>query len=194
MSQIDFIFANIDKYITLGDDEKQIFIKFIEIKKIQKRTIVLFENEISTHVSFVVSGCLKAYTLDDNGFEHIIQFAPADWWVTDMYSFISQKPGNIFIEAIEDSELIQLSRKDQLQLFDIAPNFERYFRIITENSLVSYRRRLMDNMSLTAGERYENFCQRYPTLITRLPQKLIAAYIGVTPEFFSKMLNGLRKK
>ncbi len=191
---IDILYTNIEKHIHLTDDEKSKFLSLLKPKSVKKKNFLLYENQVSVYANFVLGGCLKAYTVDDNGFEHIIQFAPEDWWITDMYSFISQKPGNIIIEAIENSEVVQLSRLDQLKLFDDLPQFERYFRIITEKSLVSYRRRLMDNMSLTAAERYEGFCVQYPTLITQLPQKLIASYIGVTPEFLSKMRAGLRNK
>jgi len=130
---------------------------------------------------------LRGYTVDENGFEHILQFAPPDWWIADMYSLITQKSGNLNIDAIEDSEVLLLAKKDQEKLFADVPKFERFFRIITENSLVSSRQRLLDNMSLTAMQRYEVFCHHYPTLIECLPQKLIASYIGVTPEFLSKV-------
>jgi len=190
----DILYTNIERHIHLTQDDKVRFLSVLRTKTVKKKSIILSENKVSTHATFVLKGCLKAYTVNDNGFEHIIQFAPEDWWVTDMYSFISQKPGNIIIEAIENSEVVQLSRADQLRLFDDIPAFERYFRIITEKSLVSYRTRLMDNMSLTATERYAGFCEQYPTLITKLPQKLIASYIGVTPEFLSKMRARLRNK
>jgi len=190
----DILYTNIERHIHLTQDDKVRFLSVLRTKTVKKKSIILSENKVSTHATFVLKGCLKAYTVNDNGFEHIIQFAPEDWWVTDMYSFISQKPGNIIIEAIENSEVVQLSRADQLRLFDDIPAFERYFRIITEKSLVSYRTRLMDNMSLPATERYAGFCEQYPTLITKLPQKLIASYIGVTPEFLSKMRARLRNK
>lgn len=109
-----------------------------------------------------------------------------------MFSFISQKPGTIYIDAIEVSEIILLSRADQLDIFEKIPAFERYFRILTENSLVSYRKRVMDGLSLTAIERYHDFCKRYPTLIECLPQKQIASYIGVTPEFLSKIRSNVK--
>ena len=110
-----------------------------------------------------------------------------DWWITDMYSFVSQDKGHLNIDAIEITEIFLLSRADQLQLFDDIPKFERFFRIITEKALVSSRQRLLENLSLTAQERYSNFCNNYPSLINTLPQKQIAAFIGVTPEFLSKI-------
>ena len=116
------------------------------------------------------------------------------WWIGDMYSLLSQKPGNLFIEVLEDSEVVLLSKENQELLYHEIPKLERFFRILTENSLVAHQERLMDNLSLSAEERFEKFCKRYPTLIQRVPQKQIASYIGVTPEFFSKMKSKLLRK
>ncbi|MEI6412626.1 MAG: Crp/Fnr family transcriptional regulator, partial [Bacteroidota bacterium] len=117
-----------------------------------------------------------------------------DWWIADMYSLLTAQPGNLNIDALEDSEVLLLSKIDQEQLYQDIPKFERFFRIITENSLVTNRQRLLDSLSLSAQQRYEAFCSRYPTLINQLPQKQIAAYIGVTPEFLSKMRADLLRK
>jgi CRP-like cAMP-binding protein len=181
------IIKNISKHIQLAKDEEEIFISFLKEKKIKRKQFILRENEICEHSIFVTAGCLRGYTIDANGFDHILQFAPPDWWIADMYSLISQKPGNLNIDAIEDTEVLLLSKKNQEKLFVDVPKFERFFRIITENSLVANRQRVLDNMSLTAQQRFAAFCHHYPTLIEHLPQKLIASYIGVTPEFLSKV-------
>jgi len=189
----DLLLHNISKHILLSEDESAYFKSKLKERKLKKKQFIIQENQVSESVAFVVSGCLRSYTIDDNGFEHILQFAPPDWWITDMFSFISQKPGNIYIDAIDDSNVYLLSRKDQIDIFEKIPAFEKYFRIITENSLIASRKRVMDGLSLTASDRYEDFCQRYPTLIECLPQKQIAAYIGVTPEFLSKMRRKVKK-
>jgi len=189
---LDLIFANISKHILLTEVEKNYFHSKLHFRKLKKKEIYIQENQVCESAAFVLSGCLRSYTIDDNGFEHILQFAPPDWWITDMFSFNSQKPGTIYIDAIEVSEIILLSRADQLDIFEKIPGFERYFRILTENSLVSYRKRVIDGLSLTAIERYHDFCKRYPTLIERLPQKQIASYIGVTSEFLSKIRSNVK--
>ncbi len=181
------ILQNISKHIQLTKDEAEYFTSLLKEKAFKKKQFYLQENEICLHSVFVINGCLRGYTIDENGFEHILQFAPADWWIADMYSLISQKPGNLNIDAIEDTNVLLLSRSDEEKLFINVPKFERFFRIITENSLVSSRQRLLDNMSLTAQQRYAAFCHHYPMLIEHLPQKLVASYIGVTPEFLSKV-------
>jgi CRP-like cAMP-binding protein len=193
-SDTNLIIHNISGYINLEEQEKKLFISFLEPLKLKRKQLLLREGETCKYSAFVNSGCLRGFTFDRNGFEHVVSFAPQNWWSADMYSLISQKPGIQNIEALEETEVLLLSKINQEKLYQAVPKFERFFRIITENSLVAYQQRLLDNLSLTAEERYNKFCKQYPTLIDRLPLKQIAAYIGVTPEFFSKMRNGLLKK
>ena len=181
---------SLQKHIALSAQEQELLADFLVFKIIKKRQFLLHEGQIAREVAFVVSGCLRSYSIDQNGFEHILQFALTGWWITDMYSFISQQQNHLNIDALVDTEAYLLSRENQLILFDRIPTLERYFRIVTENSLVGSRQRLIDNLSLTASQRYGIFCNTYPTLIHDIPQKLIAAYIGVTPEFLSKLKNG----
>ncbi|TAE10649.1 MAG: Crp/Fnr family transcriptional regulator [Bacteroidetes bacterium] len=184
---MSLILQNINKHIALTEEEQAHFLSLLVPKSIKRKQFLLREGEVCKHTAFVTTGCLRAYTIDRNGFEHILHFAPQGWWVADMYSLVSQQAGNLFIEAVEASEILLLSKSRQEQLYADIPKFERFFRILAENSLVTHRQRLLDNLSLPAQERYAIFCKRYPTLIQCLPQKYIAAYIGVTPEFFSKM-------
>ncbi len=191
---LNLLLNNIARHIILSEaDRKKIASRFV-LKEVKKKELLFKEGAVAKDVAFVLSGCLRSYSVDENGFEHILQFAPSDWWITDMYSFISQKKAYLNIEVINSGEVALLSRHNQLQLFDEVPSLERYFRIITENALVSSRQRLIDNLSLTARQRYEQFCITYPTMVNDIPQKLIAAYIGVTPEFLSKMRSELLKE
>jgi CRP-like cAMP-binding protein len=178
---------HIEKHISLTEYEKTVLTSYLISKQINKREFLLQESEISTYSAFVLSGCLRAYTIDENGHEHILQFAIEDWWISDMMSFTTQKKGNLTIDAIENSHVALISRKDQLELFDKCPKLERYFRIITENGMVSFQHRILEYISLPASERYANFAKRYPLFIKRLPQNQIAAYLGITPEFLSKI-------
>jgi CRP-like cAMP-binding protein len=185
----DVIYQNVTKHITLTENEALRFYTFLKPKSVKRKQIILKAGDICHDSIFVSQGCLKGYNIDEEGQQHVLQFAPANWWIADMYSLISQRTGHLNIDALEDSELLFLSRKDQERLFFELPQFERFFRLITEKSLVSYRQRVIDTMSLTAQERYQNFCTVYPTLIHNIPQKYIASYIGVTQEFLSKMKN-----
>jgi len=180
------ILDNVCKHIRLSDEEKELFTSMLQTKKIKRKEYLLREREICKHSAFVLSGCLRGYSIDKNGTEHVLSFAPADWWMADMYSLLSQQPGVLNIEALEDTEMLLLSKINQEKLYTQIPAFERFFRILAEKSLVANQQRLIDRLSLTGQERYAKFCQRYPTLINHLPQKQIAAYIGVTPEFLSR--------
>lgn len=184
---LDLLLQNLSRHISLSAEDKKTIASRFRIQPVARKALLIQEGQIAREVAFVLSGCLRSYSVDENGFEHILQFAPADWWITDMYSFISQKPAYLNVEVTTAGEVALLSREDQLKLFNEVPVLERYFRIITENALVSTRQRLIDNLSLTARQRYAHFCDTYPSLVHDIPQKLIASYIGVTPEFLSKM-------
>lgn len=185
---------HIARYIELTDEEQQIFLSKTEIAHFKPKEIILNAGQVSKNSFFVNSGVLRSFNINDNIVEHILHFACEGWWIADMYSLITQKPGNLFIEVIEDAELVVLSKENQEKLYEEIPKTERYFRVLTENSLVAHQERLMDNLSLPAEERFEKFCKKYPTLIQRVPQKHIASYIGVTPEFFSRMKAQMLKK
>lgn len=178
---------NIFRHIRLDKAETQHFLSLLTPKKYPVRSFALREREICHYSIFVTEGCLRGFTTDKNGFEHVLQFAPPGWWIADLYSLISRKAGALNIQALEETDAWLLSKTAQEQLFTDIPKFERFFRILVENALVSSQQRIVDNLSRTAEERYELFCARYPTLVHCVPQKQIASYIGVTPEFFSKM-------
>ena len=190
----ELILKNIGKHIQLSPTEEEYFTSLLHEKKVRRRQLYLQEGDICRHTAFVTAGCLRSYTTDKEGIEHVIGFAPMDWWVADMHSYLSQQPAILSIETLDDSEMLQISLEDQQRLYRKVPKFERFFRILTEKSLISHQHRLIDNLSLSAEERYRNFCKKHPSLIESVPQKHIASYIGVTPEFFSKMRNRLLNK
>ncbi|SEP76529.1 Crp/Fnr family transcriptional regulator [Flavobacterium urocaniciphilum] len=191
---MELILQNISKYVSLTPEEETLFLSKIEYKNFKAKSILLSPGEIANCTYFVNSGILRSFTINDNIIEHVLHFACQGWWIGDMYSYISQKPGNLFIEVLEDAELAIISKENHEELFHQIPKLERFFRILVENSLVSHQERLMDNLSLTAEERFEKFCKKYPTLIQNVSQKHIASYIGVTPEFFSKMKSKILRK
>lgn len=188
------ILENIAKHIALTPEEQALFLSKTETKHYKAKTILLNSGVVCKHSYFVNSGILRSFNINDNIVEHVLSFACEGWWISDMYSFITQKPGNLFIEVLEDAEVVLLSKENQELLYREIPKLERFFRILIENSLVANQERLMDNLSLTAEERFEKFCTKYPTLIQHVPQKQIASFIGVTPEFFSKMKARLLRK
>lgn len=191
---MSLILQNISKHISLTPEEELLFLSKTETKQFKAKTLLQNAGQICKEGYFVNSGLLRSFNINDNIVEHVMSFACEGWWISDMYSILSQKPGTLFIEVLEDAEVVILTKKNQEQLYYEIPKLERFFRILIENSLVANQERLMDNLSLTAEERFEKFCLKYPTLIQKVPQKQIASFIGVTPEFFSKMKARMLKK
>lgn len=184
---VGMVINSFKRHVALTPEEEALILEKLQYKKIKKKDFLFREGDKVPEVAFVLSGCLRSYSTDENGFEHILQFAPFGWWITDLYGMISGQPSSLWIEAVSDTEVALLNRKDQLDLFDKIPKLERYFRILTENALVSSRKRTLDSLTLTARQRYSDFCNSYPSLVNEVPLKLIAAYIGITPEFLSKI-------
>jgi CRP-like cAMP-binding protein len=182
----DLILANVTRHVALNNEEKNLFLGLLEPKKIKRRQLHHKEGEICKYSTFVVDGALKGFTVDKNGIEH--------WWIADLYSLFSQKPGILNIEAIVDSDVLLLSKENRDLLFDKVPKFERFFRILIENSHVANQQRLINNLSLTAEERYELFMKKYPAILSCAPLHSIASYLGITPEFLSKIRARMAKK
>lgn len=191
---MNLLLESIAKHVSLSTGEQERVLALTESRHYNPKEIVLKEGEICTHSFFVTKGILRNYTIDENGMEHVVSFACPGWWIADMYSYLTQRPGHSFIEVNEEAEVLLLSKQNQELLYTEVPKMERFFRILIENSLVANQQRLMDNMSFTAEARYDKFTKKYAGLIYSLPQKQIASYIGVTPEFFSKMKARLLKK
>ncbi|RWY49973.1 Crp/Fnr family transcriptional regulator [Mucilaginibacter gilvus] len=183
------ILNNIAKYVTLTEEEEIYFTSFLHYKKVKRKQYLLEAGDVNTKISFVTNGCLRSYAVDKNGGEHVLQFAPPGWWIVDMRSMLTHEPARLNIDAIEETELFYILKADLDALQLKYPKFERFGRMLAENAMATYQHRQIDNMILNAIERYSNFCTLYPSLILSLPQKQVASYIGVTPEFLSKMLN-----
>lgn len=191
---MNLLLDHITKHVSLTHEEQERVLSFTEPLQFKSKTILLKSGEVCTHSYFVTKGILRSYTTDQNGVEHVVSFACPGWWIADMYSFFSQRPGQLYIEVNEEAEVLTISKENQEKMYLEVPKTERFFRIIIENSLVASQQRLIDNMSLTAEARYEKFLEKFSELAHQIPQKQIASYIGVTPEFFSKMKARLLKK
>lgn len=186
----ELILKNVSRFITLTDEERDYFVSIMRPRTYRKRQYVVQAGDVCKYENFVTKGCLRSYFVDDNGFEHILQFAIEDWWIGDMASFITQTPAMLNVEAVEDTELIQILKADLDALFDKYPKFDRFYRELIQKSMVTQQKRILSNISLTAEQRYLAFRSQYAFLEQRLPQNYIASYLGITPEFLSK----IRKK
>ena len=184
---IENLISHFAQYIPLKEVEKnEVKQRFIE-RKVKRRQFILVENEFCRHYTFVVSGCFKMYKVDDNAGEHIIQFAAENEWIMDISSFHSGKESRLYIEAIEPSVILQIDQANLIYLYHNYAKFDRIFRIMVENKHNELQNRVLQNISSTAEERYFSFLEQYPELSNRLPNTLIASYIGITPEFLSKI-------
>ena len=190
----NLIINNVSRFIELTDLEKHRFISLLKEIKIKKKNFLLQEGDVAKYEYFITKGCLKVYSLDMAGTQHISMFGIENYWTTDMASFISNEPSRFFIEALEDTELLAISKTNYELLFKEIPQFERFYRILYQRSLMSYILRTNHGISLTAEERYFRFKEQYPQIINRIKQKDLAAYIGVTPEFMSMIKSKIKKK
>lgn len=184
---LNLLLDHVAKFVDLTKGEERILMESFTIERYPAKSFLLKEKEVCRDNTFVLSGILRNYTIDDDLVEHTMSFASRGWWSGDMYSFVSQKPGNSFIVALEEATVMAQTREQQLHIFDRIPKMERFYRVLIERSLVATQQRVLDNMQLTAEERYLRFLERYPDIKYKLPQKDIASYLGITPQFFSKM-------
>ncbi|MBD2770215.1 Crp/Fnr family transcriptional regulator [Hymenobacter sp. BT664] len=181
------LLANIGRHIELTKAEQAVFTALLRPRAVRRRQYVVQAGEPCQYETFVVRGCLRAYYVDANGFEHNLMFAVEDWWTGDLLSFLTGAPASLNVEALEDSEVLQLDKSALEQLYAQVPKFERYFRLMIQNAFVAQQQRIVSALSASAEERYHAFRRRYPALEQRLPQRHIASYLGITPEFLSKL-------
>lgn len=182
-----------EKFLPLDEDEKAAVEAYFKKRSVRRRQFILQEGDVSSLNTFVVEGCFRMYLADENGKEHNLQFAIENWWIGDIGSFHSEEPSKLYIEALENAVILQIKKEDQLRLFVDYPKFNRIFRVFTENALVSAQRRILQNISSTAEERYLDFLKRHPYLFNRVSNVQIASYLGVTPEFLSTIRKKLAK-
>jgi CRP-like cAMP-binding protein len=184
------ILKNVARHIKLDAEDEVLFLSLLQFKTLKKKEILLQQGDICRNDYFVTKGCLRCFDIDENGVEHITMFAIEGWWTSDMYSLLTQTPARRSIDALEDTEVLQISKQNMETLYERIPKFERFFRIILQNAYVAFETRIVQNLSNTAEERFEAFNTKYPGLFSRIAQKHVAAYLGITPEFLSM----LRKK
>ena len=190
----DLILKNISRFITLTPEEEQYFTSLLKVKKLKKKQFLLQEGEINRYDYFVNKGCLRTYTIDEKGLEHIVQFSIEDWWVGDMYSFLTQTPARYTIDALEDTELLCLEKNALEELYIKIPKFERYFRILLQNNVIATQRRLIGSLSQTAEKRYTDLISSCPTIPQRVPQHMMASFLGITPETLSRIRKQITAK
>ena len=184
----------LSKYAAFKPEEIAIFHAALTPKRFHKKIYLLQEGEICKFEAFIQKGCIRTFYIDEKGMEVTLQFAIENWWVSDIASFHDQKPSRMFIETLEDCELLMLTPESKENMLRQAPCFERMFRLMVQRNLSRLQERLFQTIATTAVEKYLDFIERYPTIPQRVAQHYIASYLGFTPEFLSKVRTKLSKK
>jgi len=183
----ELIRSHIARYITLTEDEFNFFTSLLKHHKVRRKQYLHQAGEPCRYESFVIKGCLRAYSVDDKGQEHVLQFAMEDWWIGDLHSFLTGATSVYNIDALEDSEVLQLNKDSLEKLYKEVPKFERFFRLIIQNAFIASQQRVSGTMSERAEDRYNEFINKYQQLEQRIPQHQVASYLGITPEFLSRI-------
>ncbi len=177
-------------YIPLSDEEISELQSRVIMRTIKRRQFILNAGDVCKHYNFIIDGCFKMYKVDAAAKEHNLHFAIENQWITDLGSFHSEQPSQLYIEAIEPSTIIQIAKPDLLYFYETSIRFNRIFRVMVENEMVLLQNRLLQTISTTAEQRYQQFIELYHNLFNRISNVQIASYLGITPEF----LSNIRKK
>ncbi|EAQ42427.1 Crp/Fnr family transcriptional regulator [Polaribacter sp. MED152] len=194
LEQYNNILENINRYVSLNEDDEKQFISIIRTTKIKRRQFIVQPNFICSHQTYILNGAFRSYFVNDEGIEHTIQFGIEDWFISDFNSYVNQSPASLFVEALEDSTVQQISYEDVENLCDRNPKFERFFRLVAQKSFAFSQRRVLSNLGKSAEERYLEFLNLYPAIVQRVPQYALASYLGMSAEFLSKIRKRITTK
>ncbi|MBX2916602.1 MAG: Crp/Fnr family transcriptional regulator [Cyclobacteriaceae bacterium] len=182
-----------NRLIPLSVEEKDLIKSKFHAHLFLKKQFALQHGDVCEYFTFVVRGCMRLYMVDDKGVYHIMQFATENYWILDLTSFHKKIPARLNIDALEDTVVLRITHSDLIDLYLKAPKFDRIFRVLLENHFMHQQQRMTQLFSSTAEERYQLFLETYPHLLNRLSQVQIAAYLGVTPEFLSRIRSRMAK-
>jgi CRP-like cAMP-binding protein len=185
---------HVKQFISLSPEEEIYFTSLLKYRRLKKRQYILQAADVCRYQSYIVRGCMRSYFIDNDGVEHVIMFATENNWIEDGLSFINETPSDIFIDALENTELFQIDKHAVEQLYLHIPSFERFFRIRFQNAFVAEQQRVVCNFTKSAQDRYLTFLKRFPNLEKRIPQYQIASFLGITPQFLSQVRSLALKK
>lgn len=187
MDELNPVIAYISRFVELNEAETAHLLTFLTTKTVKKRQFIVQPGFVCRHKSYVLKGAFRTYLVDHDGKEHTLSFAIEDWWVSDYSSLIYQEPATLFVEALEDASLIQISFEDEQTFLREIPKLEKFERIITQHALAFQQKRLLSNFTMTAEQRYDEFMEKYPDIAGRVPQYALASYLGFSSEYLSKI-------
>ncbi len=190
----ELFFQNFNKKVPLTTSEEEQIKRYLTPKKLRKKQYLLQEGDVCKSIAFIEKGALKAYSVDENGNERIIQFGVEGWVISDLYSFLTSEPATYNIDAIEDAELMLISKSAHEALLQHLPKYETFTRLNITGAYLAMQRRLTSIISSSLEERYVNFTTLYPEIVQRVPQHMIASYMGLTPETLSRVRQKMIRK
>lgn len=195
MNELGPFIAHIQKRIDLTPEELATLTGTFKLRKVKKRQFIIQPDFVAKYRTYVLEGVFRSYVIGQDGVDHTIQFALEDWWISDINSYLGQKPATMFVVAIEDSTVLQIEHDAEQALKASNHKFETFFRIGAERTAAFHQRRIISALTRTAEERYNDFLETYPSVAQRLPQYALASYLGMTTEFLSKIRNNkVRRK
>ena len=190
----DALLHNLRKQILLSDEEANLLVAKLEVRKVKRKQWLVTPGDHCQSEHYINKGCFRAYCIDEDGTEHITKLSTEDWWITDIQSYLSGEPARLYVEALEDGEVIVFKKNVLEELYEAIPQLNKYFRLLYQLALVNNQRRIFQTISSTAEEHYTQFLQQHPNLDQRVPQYMIASYLGITPEFLSKIRKRVLQK
>jgi CRP-like cAMP-binding protein len=190
MDALRAVISHISKFVDLTDEEMKAYTSIARLTKVRKKQFIVQPGFVCKCKSYIFQGALRSYLIDSSGQDHTILIGIEDWWISDYASFIFQEPATLFVEALEDSILVQIDYHTEQQILAEYPKFEHFLRISWERGLAYSQKRVLTNLSMSAEGRYDDFLERYPKIVQRVPQYVIASYLGISRELLSKIRHG----
>lgn len=181
------LIRSFSKYVRLTDEEAGVVQSLFTAKKFRRRQYILQEGDVARHETFILHGVTRTYEVDEKGQEHVVQFGLEDWWVGDLFSFLTGTPSHYNIDCLEDTGVLQITKQNLEALYERVPKMERHFRIIIQNAFIAATSRVASSLAKSAAERYDEFVAQYPQIEQRVPNHQIASYLGITPQSLSRI-------
>jgi CRP-like cAMP-binding protein len=183
----DPLLQSISRYVPLSPEDEALICSQVTARRVRKGQFLVHEGAVSRSTIFINKGSIRTYFIDLDGNEHIIQLGIEGWWIGDLQSYTTRQPAKLNVVAMEDSEVLEIEYERHQYLYEHSRACERYFRILMQQALVAFQQRMLQNLCMTAEERYRQFVDQYAMFALRIPQKYVASYLGMTPEFLSKV-------
>ena len=194
INMYELFFQKFNEKVPLTPEEESVLKQYLTPKKLRKKQYLLQEGDVCKFVAFVEKGALRSYVIDEKGVERIVQFALEGWQISDLYSFLTGEAATYNIDALEDSELLLVSKSAHEELLKALPKYETWIRLQITGAYIALQKRLTSVISLSLEERYTAFSSHYPQIVQRVPQHMIASYMGLTPETLSRVRKKMASK